>query len=292
MTSAVDLSKLPAPTVVEQIDFATLRDEYLAYLQSIYPDFTALVPSDPAYKIIEVAAYRESLLRQRVNDASLANMLAFAEKSDLDQIGAKYNVTRLLLDAGNPSAIPPIAPTYESDSDFRLRIQRSFEGFSVAGPSGAYYFHAISAHADVLDVGIQSPNPKEVLVTVLSRVGTGVPAAPVLAAVTAALNANYVRPLTDLVTVQATSIVSYSIVATLTLRSDADATLVLAAANAAASALAASNHRVGRDIPVSAFYAALHVEGVAAVTLTTPASGVSVSDVQSPNCTAITITTA
>lgn len=292
MTSAVDLSKLPAPDVVELIDAAIIRADMLAYLQSIYPEFSALVPADPAYKVLEVAAYREALLRQRCNAASLATMLAYATGSDLDQIGANYDVLRLLLDAGNPSAIPPVPPTYESDNDFRLRIQLSFEGYSVAGPRGAYYFHAISAHPDVLDIGIQSPNPKEVLITVLSRVGTGVPATPVLDAVDAALNDDYVRPLTDLVTVQAASIVSYAINATLTLRSDADSTLVLAAANANATALAASYKRVGRDIPVSALYAALHVEGVASVTLTSPASGVSVTDVQAPHCTGITIATA
>ena len=292
MTVAVDLSKLPAPIVVEQLSAETIRADMLAYLQSIYPDFTALVPSDPAYKILEVAAYRETLLRQRVNAATLATMLAYAAGSDLDQIGARFDVLRLLLDAGNPSAIPPVPATYESDAAFRLRIQYSFEGFSVAGPKGAYYFHAVSAHADVLDVGIQSPNPKEVLVTVLSRVGTGVPATPVLDAVEAALNDDYVRPLTDLVTVQAAAIVSYTIAATLTLRSDADSALVLAAANANATALTQDNKRVGRDIPVSAFYAALHVEGVASVTLTTPASGVTVSDVQAPHCTGITLVAA
>ena len=49
--------------------------------------FTALVESDPAWTILEVAAYRELLLRQRINDASRAVMLAFATGADLEHLG-------------------------------------------------------------------------------------------------------------------------------------------------------------------------------------------------------------
>lgn len=289
MTTAIDLSKLPKPTVVEQILAADIRDAMLA---AVAPALPGLLPSDPTYKQIESGAYRETLLRQRVNEASLALMLAYAAGSDLDQLGALFNVVRLLLDAGNPAAIPPIAPSYERDAAFRLRIQQSFEGLSIAGPAGAYRFHALSADGDVQDVGVQSPNPCEVLITVLSRTGTGTAGAPLLAAVSAALNADAIRPIGDRVTVQSAAIVNYAVTAVLTLRADADSSLVLPAANAQLDAYVEAARLVGVPIALSALYAALHVEGVASVALSSPAAAVAVSAVQAAHCTAKTVTVA
>ncbi|XHF77136.1 hypothetical protein R3J27_08275 [Xylella fastidiosa subsp. multiplex] len=47
------------------------------------------------------------------------------------------------MDAGDPSK--GIPPTMESDAAFRRRIVLAPEGYSVAGPEGAYIYHAISA---------------------------------------------------------------------------------------------------------------------------------------------------
>lgn len=95
--TAVNLSKLPPPVVVEQLDFETIFAEMLADLQSRDPVFTALVESDPAFKILEVAAYRELLIRQRANESAKAVMLAFANDADLDQLGANVGVARLVI---------------------------------------------------------------------------------------------------------------------------------------------------------------------------------------------------
>ncbi|NIK10165.1 phage-related baseplate assembly protein [Xanthomonas arboricola] len=98
-------------------------------------------------------------------------MLAFATGTNLDHLGALLGVARLVLDPGQPEN--GIAPTYESDVAFRRRIQLAPEGFSVAGPEGAYIYHALSAAADVMDASATSPAPGQVLVTVQSRTGDG-----------------------------------------------------------------------------------------------------------------------
>ncbi len=138
--TAVDLSRLPAPEVVESLDFEVIFADMLATLQQLDPQFTALTESEPAYKLLQVAAYREMNLRQRANDSVRAVMLAYAKGADLDHLGALLGVQRYVLDEGNPALSVP--PTYESDADFRRRIQLAPEGFSVAGPEGAYIFHA------------------------------------------------------------------------------------------------------------------------------------------------------
>ena len=120
--TAIDLSQLPAPSIIEQLDFETILDEILADFLARDPSHTAPLESDPAYKILEVAAYRELLLRQRVNDGARGVMLAYAVGSDLDQIGANFSVRRLLIQPADPTTIPPTPAVYESDEDYRLSL--------------------------------------------------------------------------------------------------------------------------------------------------------------------------
>ncbi|WBO60542.1 baseplate J/gp47 family protein [Acidocella sp. MX-AZ03] len=290
--SAIDLSALPAPQVVQQIDFETVLAAMLADLQARDPTFTALLESDPAYKILEVVAYRETLLRQQMNDASVGLMLAYAEGGDLDQIGVNYGVTRLTITPANNTTIPPTAAVMETDSAFRARIQLSLEGYSSAGPSGAYLYFAKSASGDVLDASVTSPQPGTVLVTVLSQTGTGGAPQATLDAVSAALNSTSVRPLCDTVQVQSASIVSYSIVATLTLASTADQATVLANAQAAAQAYATARHKVGLPVYVVGVISALMVTGVVDAVLAAPGitTDLAITDLQASYCTGITLT--
>lgn len=290
--TAVDLSRLPFPAVVEPLDVEAIVSAMLADLRARAPEFTALVESDPAYKILEVCAYRELLLRQRVNEAAKGVLLAYAAGSDLDQIAANFNVQRLVLVPANPNTIPPTPAVLEPDDDLRRRVQLAFEGLSTAGPEGAYVFHALGAHPDVLDASATSPTPGVVVVSVLSRVGNGVPSAPVLAAVTVTLSEDDVRPLTDQVTVQAAAIVNFTVSASLTLYPGPDSAVVLAEAHARLDDYLARSRRLGRDITRSGLFAALHAEGVQNVVLTQPAADVVVTALQAAFCTAKTITVA
>lgn len=88
MTTLNDLASLPTPAVIEPLSF---EDDLLGTadrIQSRYPDYSALLASDPAIKLLEVAAYREVLLRNRINAAAKASLLAFATGSDLDHLAA------------------------------------------------------------------------------------------------------------------------------------------------------------------------------------------------------------
>ena len=290
--TTVNLSQLPAPDVVETLDYEVILAAMLADLQARDTAFSALVESDPAYKVLEVAAYRELLLRQRVNDAAKGVMLAFAIGSDLDQIGANYSVQRLVIDAGDLSALPPVSPTYESDDAFRARIQLSPEGYTTAGSEGSYVFHGLGADADVKDIQAVSPTPGNVSIYVLSRTGTGAASPELLAAVTAALNAEEVRPMTDQVAVLSASIVNYVITAELVLYPGPDPTVVYSAALAAVTTYAEEQRRIGYDVTISGIYAALHQPGVQRVNLAAPVANLTIDDGEASYCTAITVTVA
>ncbi|WP_338567492.1 baseplate assembly protein [Erwinia sp. E_sp_B01_3] len=295
--ATIDLSQLPAPDVVEILDYETLLAERKATLISLYPAEqqdavarTLALESEPVVKLIQENAYREVILRQRVNEAASAVMVAYALADDLDQLGANSGVTRLTLTAADETTIPPTAAVMESDDDFRLRIAAAFEGLSVAGPSGAYEFHAKSADGRVADASAISPSPACVTVTVLSREGNGVAAADLLAVVDAALNDEDVRPVADRVTVQTAEIVDYAVDAVLYLYPGPEAEPIRAAAEEKLAAFVSTQARLGRDIRKSALYAALHVEGVQRVELAEPAADVVLDKTQAAYCTGWAIT--
>lgn len=288
--TGVDLSQVPAPDVVEALDFEAIFADMLADLMARAPEFSALVESDPAYKILQVAAYRELLLRQRVNDAGRAVMLAYAAGADLDNLGALFGLQRLVLDPGDPLALPPVPPTNEADPDFRRRIQLSLEGFSTAGPRGAYIFHALSASGDVLDVSATSPEPGQILITVLSRSGDGSAPTETLNAVAAALNADDIRPLSDTITVAPAVIVDYAIEATLYFYDGPDRAVVLARAQAAAADYAEAQRRLSRDVTLSGVYAALHQPGVMRVDLVSPVANLAISPLEASRVSSILVT--
>lgn len=289
MSIAIDLSQLPVPNVVDAIDYEAILAELLADLQERYPAFDVPAESDPIYKVLEVAAYREMLVRQRVNEAARAVMLAYAAKEDLDNLGALFNVKRLQISPGDPTAIPLIPPVYETDADFRRRILLSLQGLSTAGPEGAYIYHALSATGEVLDASATSPSPGEVVVTVLAREGDGTASNELLTTVDNAVSAEDVRPLTDFVTVQSAEILSYAIAATLYFYPGPDSQVVLAEAREMAQRYANEQHRLGKDITLSGLYAALHRAGVQRVEMTGPVATITVNRQQAAYCTNINL---
>lgn len=286
--TAVDLSRLPAPAVIEALDFDTIYAACLAEAQALLPDFDATVESDPAVKLLQIWTYREQLLRARINDASRAVMVAFATGADLDQLGALFGVNRLVLSPANPAALPPIAATFESDEDLRRRIVLAPEGYSVAGPVGAYIFHALSADPTVQDASVASPSPGVVNVTILTRAGDGVAGAPLLASVFDYLDDR--RPLTDELHVLAATLVDFAVSATIKTFAGPDPAVVITAADASLSAYLIASRRLGRDITRAGVIAALMVEGVQNVVLTSPAADVVVAPAQVGRCTSIVVT--
>lgn len=288
----INLSNLPAPAVVETLDFKTIVQEMRDDLVDRFPAIEGVIDleSEPARKLIEVFAFRETLMRARINSAARAVMMAYATGSDLDHIAAMFGVSRFLITPANPDAVPPTEAVYETDDDLRRRTQLALEGFSTGGPSGAYIFHALSADADVLDASAISPDPGDVLVTVLSRTGSGAASPGLLATVDDALNDEDVRPLCDAVSVQSAEIVMYQIEAALLFEAGPDPATVIEAAEAAAAAYASAQHRLGKDITISGIHAALHRPGVARVDLSSPSANIAISDEQAGYCTSIALT--
>lgn len=282
----INLSDLPSPPIVEALDFELILAELKADLVQRLPEIADVLAleSEPMVKLLEVVAWRELLIRQRINDAARGTMLAHAVGGDLDNLAAIFGVTRHEITPADPAAIPPLAAVMETDTEFRGRIQLSLEAQSTAGPAGAYEFWARSAHPDVRDAAVHSPTPGVVEVTILSQSGNGTPTAEVLNAVTAQLTHEDVRPLTDHVTVQAAAIVPFTVDATLHLFNGPDSSVVIAQAEAALVAYLADSRAIGRDITTSGLHAALHQPGVQRVVLASPVADIPIGATQAGWC--------
>ncbi|MGL5432882.1 MAG: baseplate assembly protein [Plesiomonas shigelloides] len=295
--ASVDLSQLPMPNVVEELDFEVLLAERKEHLISLcHPDDkdamrrTLQMESEPIVKLLQENAYRELLLRKRINEAAQAVMVAYARSSDLEQLAANNNVRRLVVTPEDTSTVPPIPAVMEDDADLRVRIPAAFEGLSVAGPTAAYEFHALSADGQVADASAISPAPAQVTVTVLSRTGNGQADEALLTKVRDALNDENVRPVSDRLTVQSASIVSYRTIAQLYVYPGPEAEPILAAAKARLQNYISAQRRLGRDIRLSAIYAALHVEGVQRVVISEPTQDIVLNRTQAAHCTEWAVT--
>lgn len=295
----IALSQLPAPDVIEQIDYELILAERKAYAISLWPAAqqaeiaaTLTLESEPLTKLLQENAYRETLLRQRVNEASLANMLAFARGSDLEQIAARFNVQRLTIAPANPNAVPPVAAVMENDDALRERTQMAMEGLSTAGPRNAYIFHARSADGRVADATADSPTPAHAVVTVQSALGNGTATQELLDIVAAYLSDEDRRPVADRLTVQSAQVINYTITAVLHLTTvGPEAEPIRAAAEARLVALVSKRRRLGMEVNRSALDAALHIEGVKRVELTDWVDIVATLQ-QAPYCTGYSVTVA
>jgi phage-related baseplate assembly protein len=289
--STLDLASLPAPTVIEVLSFEDYYQQALSEFRGLMGDnWTAALESDPVVKLLERAAYEKLMTRARINDAAKAQLVAYARGTDLDHLAANYNVKRLTVIESDPTAIPPIEAQYEEDDSLMERTLLAFEGMAVAGPSGAYEFHALSADGRVADAKASSPSPATVLVSILNRLNGGVATEDLLNNIRIALSDETIRPVGDRVIVQSAELINYEIEAVLYLYPGPENELSLIEAIASKDRYINTQRRLGRDIRRSAIYAALHVSRVQRVELIKPAADVVIADHQAANCISSRVT--
>lgn len=297
MSELVDLKKLPAPKVVQELSYETLfaqrKDKFLSLQETgeLREHWQARLQleSEPVVKLLEENAYLELLLRTHINESAKAVMLAYATGSDLDQLGALFGIKRLIIQAEDLNAHQPIPPQHEDDERFRTRIQMSLEGLTTAGSRASYEFHALSTSTKIKDVDVTSPNAGTVKVAILSTEGQGTADSDLINAVKEKLNAEHIRPLTDTVLVESAVILPYEIRATLTLYPSVLESVVMANVNQAITHYTNKQHLLGIDITLSGIYSALHQEGVQNVKLTQPLEDLIVQPHQAAYCSQIQI---
>lgn len=263
MTLPSELAGLPAPSIVEEIGYETrlgiLRDRLVALFDAAGIDYDVEnLETDPAQILLQVSAYQDVLLRQRVNEAIRSTFLAYAVGGDLDVLAQWYDVYRL---AG------------EDDDRLRRRVILAIQGRSPGGTEARYRAIALGADVRVQDAAVYTVGrDPTVRVAVFSTEAGGVASPSLLSAVDGALQAPDVRMVNDLIVVASAAQQVVDVVADIWLLPQAPEstiTVVQAALVAAWSGLS-----LGRDVTMSWLTAMLQVDGVQRVVVTAPTSDV------------------
>jgi phage-related baseplate assembly protein len=273
-TLAPELAGLPSPQVLETLRFETVFDALLRDFQVRYPQYSALLASDPAIKLIEVAAYRELLLRARINEAARANLLAFALGHDLEHLGAFYGVTRL---------------PQEQDEPLRRRIRARIMGFANAGGAAHYRYWALSASPEVADVAVDSPGPGRVRISVLPIGHSDTVPEALLDTVRATVLRDDVRVLTDTVEVVPVSLVPVTVTAKIWLYPDTPMAVFDSLAHRLTQALT-KEAVLGWDLTRSWLIGQLQQAGVHKVELAEPATDLRIHSTQAVRLTDVQLT--
>ena len=271
---APELAGLPTPQVLETLRFETVFDALLRDFQVRYPQYSALLASDPAIKLIEVAAYRELLLRARINEAARANLLAFAVGNDLEHLGAFYGVTRL---------------PQEQDEPLRRRIRARIMGFANAGGAAHYRYWALSASPEVADVAVDSPGPGRVRISVLPTGHSDTVPEALLETVRATVLRDDVRVLTDTVEVVPVSLVPVAVSAQIWLYPDTPMAVFEGLAPRLTRELAQAAV-LGWDLTRSWLIGQLQQAGVHKVELIQPATDIRIHSTQAVRLTDVQLT--
>ena len=248
----LNLAALPPPAALETWAFsaivaAEMADFTARMVAAGVPYDVGALESDPARAVMETYAYREGLVRQRVNDAVLATSLANARGTDLDVVAANYGVIRA---------------TGELDPSVRLRAQLAWEALTLGGSYGGYRSKALNAAptdlADVQVFGMETPGvgPGEVRIVCLGTNVSGLCSPAVLAAVRAAFPRGS-RKVNDFIHVVSADPAPYSVDATIVLAQGADPALVVAAQTSALNSFASARRAIGGYVSLDSVAAVL-----------------------------------
>lgn len=260
----MNLNELTTPEIIEELSLSEILQRMKKQLIEIDKKFSAYIESDPLVKLMEVCAYRELLLRQRINQAAKANLLAFATGADLDNLAAFYGIERR---------------EGESDNELRERIQTKIVGWSTAGSREAYKFHALNSDSRVKEANVDSPEPGLVRISILSNENNGAVSDDLLETVNNYMQQDDIRMLTDTVQVVPCKLIDIEAKAKITLMSNTPieflSTIKTSFKNASAKIAG-----LGISISRSWVISNLFLDGVKDVRLLFPIADVEVSETE------------
>lgn len=171
-----------------------------------------------------------------------------------------------------------------TDEEFYQLMRQSMDAYSCAGAKGGYEYFAKQVSTEIGDVTANSPTPGVVKLYVLMQDGS-LAGEEIKAAVLAACNADEVRPLTDLVSVEDAEPVEYDISFTYytqTGTAKPAAEIRAAVDEAVQKYVEWQSAKLGRDINPDVLREYLYHTGIKRVELAEPAFTVLLNDGKNP----------
>lgn len=298
--STVDFSQLPPPSLISELSFEmifeTRKANFIALFDTEQQDEireTLTRESEPVTKLLQENAYLQLLYTAKCNADARSLLLAYAEKADLEHLAlTEYGLVRLLVTPADNTTIPPIDAVYESDERLRERCLLSFDGMNTAGSANAYRYFSLSADGRVDGIKVRSdevnPYLLDIVITQVDSLN-GEASEELVLAVQKALDPDQVRPVCDRPTVKSSVATNYKIEAQLYVGKNAEDALLLEAANIRLDKYIKNAQKNGESIYRSAIFAALHVDGIQRVVITSPKNDLIMDGYHHPFCTDKTI---
>lgn len=248
--------------IFETISYDSILNRLKSEFLKRCPEFDALLESDPAIKILEIAAYQEMLLRFRIHEAIKSNLLNYASGLDLDNLAEFYSVKRA---------------EGERDEAFRAKIQTRIQAWSPAGSRDHYKFHALQADPRVKDARADSPHPGLVRIAILSTETDGLARDDLIQKVASVIQSDSIRVLTDTVEIVPCTITNIDVKAKVFLYPNTPETVLEDAKNQLEKAFE-SQKSLGWDVSTSWITAHLFVEGIQKIELDSPQADLEIAD--------------
>lgn len=285
----IKLSSLPKPQVKELLDFETELQKKKDKLKVLKPDWDADVESETSVKLLEVSAYDAVNERQRVNDAAVSVMLPWCRGDDLDNLAARFNLTRHVIQEADDTVSPPIEEIKEADAELQERCLLAWSKLTNAGTPSSYEAHARDAHVKVKAAKAIRVKGGKTRTYVLSHDGDGTPSVEILDAVRSRLNEEDIRQLCSENEVVPAIIQNYAITAVLDISETAVEKAVVAQALLNTQTYVKEAHTLKSYVSKSRIDAEMHIEGVNDVDLG-DFQNIKTDKTTAPYCTSITIT--
>jgi phage-related baseplate assembly protein len=276
----INIADLPLPDAIEALDAEAIIAARMAQFQADadaagFPYDVGALETDPIKIDQETHAFRELLMRSRVNSAVRAVLPAYAQGADLDAIAARANVERQLVTPADP--INDIAAVYEDDAKLLVRYLTSF-AVPSAGSVDGYIYRAVTAVPALRDVAILGPEyhgrAGRVYVRLLWEGGVTVPGDAVQAVIAVVRDTKGGRPLTDDVVVSSAPITPYSLSLSIQVPPGPAPDAIAAAVQAAARKAADARYAIGAPVWRNYLGGAAYVANVQRVTLLSPEADV------------------
>lgn len=283
---------LPAPDAIETISLealieARISDFTTRAAEAGFDYDVGSLETDPIKIDQTTGAYREALMRARVNQGIRAVLPAYAQGADLDNIAARANVERLVL----VPATNTTPAVLESDQSLLVRYLTSF-ATPAAGSVDGYIHHTILAWPYARDIAVLGPGfhnvPGRAAIYLLADGGVAVPSDTVQA-VRAYLRQDHIKPLTDDVVVSSAGIVAYAVELTITVPRGPDPVVIAAAAKSMVEKVCDARYAIGAKVYVNSLEGAAYVGNVLRVTRASPAADIVPLANQAAFCTGVTV---
>lgn len=256
--AALDVSQLPAPTIVHPYDWEGEIAAFRADLIARLPGWRGVFESDSFSKVCQIWADRLTLKDAQHNRDARAMLLAYNTGADLDHVASTYFRT----------ARPVIRPATATepavlmgDEEYRALAQLQPEATADFGltPGGYVYKIRNEFGEAIKDVSTIRRGSGHMELRVLGRAGDGRVEDATIAAIIRAFAPEGASQSTDILAVFAAEIVAVPVTVTLLLPPGPDPAPVLAAARVRLEAFAAEKHRLGTTLWREAVQSAAHV---------------------------------